>query len=72
MNAWIAGHRKGLIAVLGVVLNAADIAYGYNPYVILAVNLATAAGVYQVPNEQPAKVLIFPPGQMGLSDPTGR
>lgn len=45
-------YRKAIVAVVGVVLTGLNVMYGTDPYVQLAINLATAFGVYQVPNDK--------------------
>lgn len=46
----IAPYRKFLIALLGAVISTVVQFYGDNQYVLIAVALLTALGVYQVPN----------------------
>lgn len=54
MSAWIAGHRKVLIAIAGAVVTVAvQAGWTSNPWVSLIVLAATAAGVYQAPNAGP-------------------
>ena len=70
-RAWIAGHRKLIVAVAGASVTVAVQAWGTsNPYVALAVLAATSLGVYSAPNTTPApppasaraeKTLIPPP-----------
>lgn len=43
--------RKALVALLGAVLLALSQSHADNPYVQLALVVATALGVYAVPNE---------------------
>lgn len=45
-------YNKFLVALLGAVVTTALQFYGDNPYVVLAVTLLTALGVYQVKNEE--------------------
>ncbi len=53
-RAWVAGHRKLIVAVTGAALTVALQAWGPgNPYVSLAVLAASSLGVYQVPNRPP-------------------
>ncbi len=54
MAAWIAAHRKALAAVLGAVIVLLGDIYGTNvAWLNLVIAVATAAGVYRVPNRQP-------------------
>lgn len=57
--AWIAGHRKLLAACAGAAVTIAVSVWGTtNHWVELAVLIATAAGVYTLPNtsaKAPAK-----------------
>ena len=46
----LAKYRKALVAVLAVVLTGLNIVYGNNEAVQMAIMVATAFGVYQVPN----------------------
>ncbi len=51
MTTWIAGHRKLLAAVAGAAVTISVSIWGTsNHWVELAVLVATAAGVYGVPN----------------------
>lgn len=43
-------YNKFLIAALGVVLTGLNVLYGNDSSVQLAINVATALGVYRVPN----------------------
>ena len=43
-------YNKFLIAILTVVLAGANVVYGDNMYVTLAIQVAGALGVYAVPN----------------------
>lgn len=43
-------YNKFLIALLTVVLAGANVVYGDNMYVTLAIQIAGALGVYAVPN----------------------
>lgn len=43
-------YNKFLVAALGVVLTGLNVLYGTNPTVQMVINIATAFGVYQVPN----------------------
>ena len=43
-------YTKGLVALVGFVLTTLNLAYGSNPKVQLVIALATAIGVYQLPN----------------------
>ena len=43
-------YNKFLIAILTVVLAGANVVYGDNMYVTLAIQIAGALGVYAVPN----------------------
>lgn len=54
---WIAVHRKTVVFVAGLALTIAIQVWGTdNPYVSLAVLVATGLGVYHAPNEPaPAK-----------------
>ena len=55
-RAWVAGHRKLIVAVAGAAVTVAVEAWGTsNPYVALAVLAATSLGVYQAPNRPPQK-----------------
>ena len=66
-RAWLAGHRKLIVAVAGAAVTVAVQVWGTsNPYVSLAVLTATSLGVYGAPNTTPAppraeKTLISPP-----------
>ena len=67
-RAWLAGHRKLVVAVTGAALTVALQVWGTsNPYVSLAVLAATSLGVYQAPNQaapvppRAEKTLITPP-----------
>ena len=54
-RAWVATHRKLIVAVTGAALTVAVQAWGTsNPYVSLAVLAATSLGVYGAPNTTPA------------------
>ena len=54
-RAWVATHRKLIVAVTGAALTVAVQAWGTsNPYVSLAVLAATSLGVYSAPNTTPA------------------
>lgn len=54
MKAWIAGHRKLIVAVVGAALTVAIQAWGTeNPWVSLAVLAASSLGVYAAPNRTP-------------------
>lgn len=54
--AWIAAHRKLIVAVVGAALTVALQVWGPdNPYVSLAVLAATSLGVYSAPNRPPVK-----------------
>lgn len=51
--AWVAGHRKVLVAIAGAAVTVAVQAWGTsNPYVSLAVLAATSLGVYSAPNRR--------------------
>lgn len=51
---WIAAHRKFLVAVAGAALTIAIQVWGTgNPYVSLAILVATSLGVYGAPNTAP-------------------
>lgn len=54
---WVAEHRKLIVFVIGLALTAAIQVWGTsNPYVSLAILVATGLGIYQAPNETaPAK-----------------
>ena len=43
-------YNKFLVALLTVILAGANVVYGDNVYVTLAIQLAGALGVYAVPN----------------------
>jgi len=45
-------YTKALIAVVGVILTGLNVAYGTNPQVQVAINVAVALGVYQLPNKK--------------------
>jgi len=45
-------YTKALIAVVGVILTGLNVAYGTNPSVQMAINVAVALGVYQLPNKK--------------------
>lgn len=47
----LAPYNKFLIALLGAVITTVVQFYGTNQYVVMAVTLLTALGVYQVPNK---------------------
>jgi hypothetical protein len=54
--AWIARHRKLIVAVIGTALTVAiQMGWTRNPYVSLAVLAATSLGVYSAPNRQPGQ-----------------
>lgn len=56
VSAWVAGHRKLLVAVTGAALTLALQVWGPgNAYVSLAVLAASSFGVYQLPNRPPQK-----------------
>ena len=70
VKAWIAAHRKLIVAVVGAALTLAIQVWGTgNPWVSFAILAATSAGVYGAPNQAPApavppraeKTLIQPP-----------
>ena len=44
-------YSKFLIAAAGVVLTGLSMLYGHNQTVQLIISVATAVGVYRVPNE---------------------
>lgn len=45
-------YRKALVAVVAVILTGLNVLYGNDPAVQSAIAVATALGVYQLPNEQ--------------------
>lgn len=50
--AWVAAHRKLIVAVTGAALTLAVQVWGTsNPYVALAILAATSLGVYGAPND---------------------
>lgn len=52
---WIAVHRKLIVFIVGAVLTAAIHTWGTdNTWVSLGILVATGAGVYGAPNQQPA------------------
>jgi hypothetical protein len=52
--AWIAAHRKLIVAVTGAALTLAVQVWGTgNPWVSFAVLAAASAGVYGAPNQAP-------------------
>ena len=54
MAAWIAAHRKVIVAVTGAALTLAIQVWGTgNPWVSFAVLAATSLGVYGAPNQAP-------------------
>jgi hypothetical protein len=54
-RAWLAGHRKLIVAVAGAALTVALQVWGPdNPYVSAVVLAASALGVYSAPN-RPAR-----------------
>jgi hypothetical protein len=56
VNAWIAGHRKLIVAIVGAGLTLAIQYWGTgNLWVSLGILAASSLGVYQVPNATPAK-----------------
>lgn len=65
--AWILAHSKAETAVAGVVLTVAQTEWGPgNKWVSLGVLVATALGVYRIPNrDKPPSVAVseHPPGQ---------
>jgi EamA domain-containing membrane protein RarD len=69
VRAWIAAHRKLVVAVTGAALTLAIQVWGTgNPWVSFAILAATSLGVYGAPNQAPAavpsraeKTLIQPP-----------
>lgn len=44
-------YNKTLVAVVAVVLTGLNVVYGANPYVQLAISVATALGVFHVTNK---------------------
>lgn len=44
-------YDKFLVGVLGIILTGLNISYGSNADVQIIISLATALGVYQVPNK---------------------
>lgn len=44
-------YMKFIVGLLGAVLTGLSIALGDNEYVVMAISIATAIGVYGVPNE---------------------
>lgn len=46
----LAKYRKTLVAAAAVVLTGLNVLYGTNPTVQMLIMVATALGVYQVPN----------------------
>jgi hypothetical protein len=54
VTAWIAGHRKLLVAIIGAGLTLAIQYWGTgNLWVSFAILAASSLGVYQVPNAPP-------------------
>lgn len=45
-------YNKFVIAAIGVVLTGLNVLYGDNSTVQLVINVATALGVFQVPNKK--------------------
>lgn len=43
-------YNKALVALAAVVLAGLNLVYGHNPKVQMLISVATAAGVYVVPN----------------------
>jgi hypothetical protein len=55
VTSWLAGHRKLLVVLTGAAITVAVQVWGTsNPYVSLAILVATSLGVYGAPNTQPA------------------
>jgi uncharacterized membrane protein len=53
-RAWLAGHRKLIVAVAGAALTLSVQQWGTgNHWVALAILAASSLGVYQVPNRPP-------------------
>lgn len=51
---WVAQHRKLIVSVIGAVITVAIQVWGTgSPWVSAVVLIATAAGVYRAPNEDP-------------------
>lgn len=44
-------YNKFIVALLGAILTTVTQFYGNNTYVVMVVTLATALGVYSVPNK---------------------
>ena len=66
VKAWIAAHRKLIVAVTGAALTLAIQVWGTgNPWVSFAVLAATSLGVYGAPNVTPpparAEKTLLPP-----------
>jgi hypothetical protein len=45
-------YSKAIVAAIGVVLTGLNIMYGADPRVQMAITIAIAAGVYQIPNKR--------------------
>ena len=67
VTAWWRVHRKSVIAAAGAILALAVAVAPADKWVGLVVAVATAVGVYRVPNETApaASVVLTVPGQSG-------
>lgn len=67
--AWIAAHRKLIVAVVGAAITVSVQVWGTNnPYVSLAILAATSLGIYGAPNDLPVPAKAeqpLPPGTYG-------
>jgi hypothetical protein len=54
VNVSLGAYRKFATGVVGQVLTFATLYYGGNHYVAAAVAVASALGIYAVPNDKPA------------------
>lgn len=74
-EAWVAAHRKLVVAVTGAALTLAIQVWGTgNPWVSFAILAATSLGVYGAPNQAPAPAstpraekTLIPPERGGYS-----
>jgi len=69
VRAWIAGHRKLIVAVVGAALTLALNVWGPdNQWVSLAILAATSLGVYQLPNTpRPGPPAVHPARRNGAT-----
>lgn len=67
MKISLGQYSKAITAIIGQALAFATLYYGTNHWVCLAVAIASALGVYAVPNAQPPAAASPPPGH----DPQG-